>query len=421
MKKLKAKNYFAIHSWLGVQLSMLFFVVCFSGTIAVFSHELDWLFNSEMRATPQEELASKNKILEQIKRQFPNHSISFWEKSRENYLCDFVHLENENGKLLYVFANPYTGKVQGYSSATIQRFFRDLHYYLFIPFQIGHFLVLLFGFLLLGSLISGWKFMKNKRKHFFNLGKKNNALAYHKNLHKKLALWSIPFVLLFSVTGIWYFTERANLFSIEDFIDDKEFKIQAKENSPKTNFSYSLDYDKAINIAKKEISNFKFGSFVIPENNNTLLEVRGNSDVPLARYRANRVVINMKTNKVFFLQKATETNTLRTVNNIIDPLHFGYFGGILTKVIWFIFGLMISYLTATGIWIYLKRISKNKKGSYVFKYVNWFLFVVIQVFMYCRLILEQTISVQNHTIILLFWLLFIYLIYHIFYKKIKHS
>lgn len=418
MKKLQKKNYFAIHSWIGVQLSIIFFIVCFSGTIAVFSHELDWVFNSEMRASPQKELASKNEILKQLKTDFPNQQITFWEKSREDYLVDIVHLENENGAILYVFANPYTGKIQGSSSGTIQRFFRDLHYNLFIPTDIGNYIVLLFGFLLLGSLISGLKFINNKRKHSINIGRKNNALAYTKNLHKTFAVWSIPFIILFSVTAIWYFTERANLFSIADYIDDKEIENISMSSIEGENFSYSLDYENAIEIAKSEIPNFTFGSFVVSDDHKTL-EVRGTSEATFARYRANRVVIDAKTKEVLFLQKATETNSLMTINNLVDPIHFGNFGGLITKAIWFIFGLLICYLAASGIWIYLKRISKNKKGTYTFRYLNWFLFAVIQFFMYARLLVEQRISLKNHLIILCFWLLFLYLMYHIFYKKIR--
>jgi uncharacterized iron-regulated membrane protein len=418
MKKLQKKNYFAIHSWIGVQLSIIFFMVCFSGTIAVFSHELDWIFNSEMRASPQKELASKNEILKQLKTDFPNQHITFWEKSREDYLADIIHLENEKGAILYVFANPYTGKIQGSSTGTIQRFFRDLHYNLFIPTDIGNYIVLLFGFLLLGSLISGLKFINNKRKHSLNIGKKNNTLAYTKNLHKTFAIWSIPFILLFSVTAIWYFTERANLFSIADYIDDKEIENVSTISTDVDSFSYTLDYDDAIETAKREIPNFTFGSFVISDDYKTV-EVRGNSDAKLVRYRANRVVIDAKTKNILFLQNASETNSLMAINNLVDPIHFGYFGGLFTKVIWFIFGLLICYLAASGIWIYLKRISKNKKGTYTFRYLNWFLFTVIQFFMYSRLILEQHISLKNHMIILCFWLLFLYLMYHIFYKKIR--
>ncbi|HEU5145104.1 MAG TPA: PepSY domain-containing protein, partial [Chryseosolibacter sp.] len=61
MRKLLSKDVlFKIHGWVGMKLSILFFIVCFSGTLAVFSHEMDWLINPAMRATPQETFGSRN-------------------------------------------------------------------------------------------------------------------------------------------------------------------------------------------------------------------------------------------------------------------------------------------------------------------------------------------------------------------------
>ncbi len=48
--KLNKKAFFQIHSWIGIKLSILIFIVCFSGTLATLSHEMDWLFIPEIRA-----------------------------------------------------------------------------------------------------------------------------------------------------------------------------------------------------------------------------------------------------------------------------------------------------------------------------------------------------------------------------------
>lgn len=418
--KFKKKHFFNIHSWIGVQLSILFFIVCFSGTIAVFSHELDWLFNPAMRAKPTKELASKNKIITEVKEQFPNGKITFWMKSHEPYLTDIIYFQREDKSRVYIFANQYTGKVQGSAGITIQRFFRDLHYYLFIPFQIGHFTVLLFAFFLLGSLISGWKFIANKKKHLTKFKAQKSALANNKNLHKTLALWSIPFIILFSITGVWYFTERTNLFSISKYIKDERVKETSVKEKLGKNMSFKIDYDKCIAIAKQEIPHFTFGSVQVPRDETKPIELRGKSKVPLVRYRANRVILDPNTYEVLQVQKAEETHTLKTINNIADPLHFGNFGGLFTKVIWFIFGAFISYLVASGLWIYLKRTTRRSKGNYKFLYFNFIVFAVLQFFMYQKLIFIYKISFFNHVIILLFWLFFLALFYYVYVHRIKN-
>jgi uncharacterized iron-regulated membrane protein len=41
-----------------------------------------------------------------------------------------------------------------------------------------------------------------------------------------------------------------------------------------------------------------------------------------------------------------------------DPLHFGTFGGMLTRAIWFVFGVILTGLSISGIYIYGARIKK---------------------------------------------------------------
>jgi len=98
-----------------------------------------------------------------------------------------------------------------------------MHYFLFIPFQIGHYTVLIFGFLLFISLIT--------------------ALCFYKKWWRKL------FKLK---TGIWYFIERSNIANVGEIANPKD-PIDTK----------NIDYDKAIKIAKEQIPNLKLG-FVAP-------------------------------------------------------------------------------------------------------------------------------------------------------------
>lgn len=157
--KLNKKAFFRVHSWIGIKLSVLFFIVCFSGTIATLSHEMDWLFFPEARAVVAEKQVSYQERLENIKQIYPDARINYWPASPEPYMCDFVDLQID-GQRHFVFVNQYTGEVQGATTLTFQRFFRDFHYYLFIPFQVGHFTLLMFGFMLFISLVYRLTFLQ---------------------------------------------------------------------------------------------------------------------------------------------------------------------------------------------------------------------------------------------------------------------
>ncbi|MBZ9728762.1 PepSY domain-containing protein [Salegentibacter sp. JZCK2] len=424
--KLKKKHFFQLHSWIGTRLSILFFIVCFSGTLATLSNEMDWLFFPEIRAKPQTELINKNVIVENVREKYPNGKIQYWDLTEESYLCDIIYV-GIDGKRTYVFANPYTGEIQGSTNLTFQRFFRDLHYYLFIPFQIGHFTVLIFGFLLLISLITALYFYKKWWRKLFELQTGKGRLVLFRSLHRLVGLWSIPFTILFSITGIWYFVERTNIGGISDEVNPSspELTYNAEKQSQE-NISYTVDYARASAIAKKEIPGIKIGTLLPPTSLENPIYVTGKSDVPLVRKRANRVYLDPITYETVKVQKAEDISTAMWLNDIADPLHFGYWGGLITKFIWFIFGLGISGLILTGIWITLKRQAvkrktKRKPVMGIWRYINWGIFIGFVAFMYTILITRYHISSQALITITFGWLVFLFIAYYIFHYRLKKS
>lgn len=424
--KVNKKLFFKIHSWIGIKLSILFFIVCFSGTLATLSHEMDWLFIPEIRAIPQKELASRNFIIENIKKKYPKGKITYWMKSEESYLCDIVYVDEETSGKTYVFANPYTGEIQGNANLTFQRFFRDLHYFLFIPFQIGNFTVLIFGFLLFISLVTALLFYKKWWKKLFKLQRGKGVLVFFRSLHRLVGLWSIPFTLLFSVTGIWYFMERANVANLGNEVNPKYPEVIAlkKGGTEIDNLSYAIDYDKAITIAEREIPDLKVGSISPSENSKDAIYLRGKSNVALVRQRANRVYIDPNNYEVLKVQKAKNISALMWLNDIADPLHFGYWGGLITKIIWFFAGLGISSLVLSGIWITLKRKKvKQKKGPAtvmeVWKYINWVFYAVMLFFMYAIIITRYSVSVKVVVIISIGWSVFVGMGYYMFVYRLN--
>ncbi|MCM5661400.1 PepSY-associated TM helix domain-containing protein [Galbibacter mesophilus] len=413
--RIKKKHFFKIHSWIGIRLSILFFIVCFSGTLATLSHEMDWLFNPSIRATPQKELASRNLIAANFKEKYPEGKMTYWTRPNEAYLCDIIYKE-ENGNNSYVFANPYTGEIQGESKLTVQRFFRDLHYYLFIPFQIGHFTVLIFAFLLFISFATALVFYKKWWRKLFELQTGKGSLVFFRSLHRLVGLWSVPFSILFSVTGIWYFLERTDTGNIGTISNPKNPEIK---NERQVEDIKSIDFDRAIITAKKAIPNLKTSNINIPEKTNNVIYITGKSDVPLVRERANRIYVDPVTYQPIKVQKAKNIPTVMYLNDIADPLHFGYWGGLTTKIIWFVFGLGISSLILTGIWITLKRtVIKRKKKKQkimgVWRYINWGIIGVLLAFMYIIILTRYQPPISTVVIISFGWLLFIFLTWYIF-------
>ncbi len=379
--RVNKRTLFQLHSWIGIKLSLLFFIVCFSGTLATLSNEMDWLFHPGLRATGSGDRVPYNTIVQEVQQAYPNHTLSYWLMPKEPYLNDILYLEKD-GYRTYVFADPFTGKVTGATKVTFQRFFRDFHYYLFMPFyQIGYFMVLVFAFLLAISLGTALLFYKKWWRKFLELKRSSGKLVLFRSLHRLVGLWSIPFVMVFSLTGIWYFTERTNLGKVSDISNPAAPKLDrevALDSADQTPFPYRWDYDMAAKVALHTIPGLEIRGIVPPRQPSSTIYLRGKSQVPLVRNRANRVYVDPLDYEAVGVQKAEDIPTIMYLNDIADPLHFGNWGGLTSKIIWFISGLGISGLVLTGIWIALRRQLKKsgtKKNAVMgaWKYINWLL------------------------------------------------
>lgn len=387
--KLTKRTLFQIHSWIGIKLSILFFIVCFSGTLATLSNEMDWLFYPGLRSSGIGDRMPYNQLAREVQKAYPTGDLTYWVMADEPYLNDIVYVEIE-GQRYYVFVDPIKGQVTGSTTVTFQRFFRDFHYYLFMPFnQIGYFIVLTFAFFLLVAMATPLFFYKKWWNKLFDLKTGKGNLVLFRSLHRLVGLWTVPFALLMSITGIWYFIERTNIGNVSEISNPKEPKLEEKKHSfdEISSITYQLDYDKAAALAMEQIPGLKIGGIVPGKDVTDPIYIRGKSHVPLVRKRANRVYIDPVTNEVAGVQKAEEIPTTMYLNDIADPLHFGNWGGLTTKVIWFFGGLAISSLIVTGIWIALKRQArqireKEIKVLGVWRYFNWGLSLVILGFMY---------------------------------------
>ncbi len=421
---MKRKAFYKPHRWIGVNLSILLFIVCFSGTLATLSHEIEWLLNPAYRAKPTGWIADKNSIVTNLKNEYPQGTIVHWRGAVEKYLCDVIQLKTDENKL-FLYINPYNGAIQGASRLTLQRYLRDLHYFLFIPFGIGHYLVLFFAFCLLVQTITALLFYKNWFRKFFFLrkGRKTNAVLI--NLHRLSGLWSLPLILLFSLTGIWYFAERINVADIRTTANMKMpiLQMPIEETLPFERFSYDIDYNRAVKIAKSYIPNLNVKDITPPSSPSHPLYLTGSSEVQLVRNRANRVYIHPTTYQVIQWQKADSIDTVTWLNDIADPLHFGTWGGLVTKLIWFLFGLAISGLTLTGLKVGLqKRVNRNLGSGAVkrhWKYAHWLIIGLILFFMNYFLVAIYSVPWPFVIMIALVWLLLILSFWYLFFYKTK--
>lgn len=83
----------------------------------------------------------------------------------------------------------------------------------------------------------------------------------------------------------------------------------------------------------------------------------------LVRDRANGVALDPADGAVLTQLEGEDLGLHERISEMADPLHFGTFGGLVTKVIWFLFGLILTGMSVTGVIIYAKRLEKAERGA----------------------------------------------------------
>ena len=355
-KRTKRQKLYYLHAWVGFHLAVIMTVVLFTGTFATISQELDWLANPAMRVTPDGDQVPWQTMINAVRAHDPAATIvAIGPGEGDHFAYNVVGYDGE-GIAKITFVDQWTGEVTGHGGIfNIKRFFRDLHRYLFLPSSIGLTIVSSMAIILSISLYTGLKTSRNWRTLMTRIRFSRGARAAIGDAHKAAGLWSIWFFLLMISTGLWYYAEflgtgfepiypsvsEERMASIPDVLVDPQMPAilaAAKAAYPELQISY-----------------VSYGAIAGPGP--TI--VGGKAGNPIVRERANAVFLDPVSLEVIHVARDRDLGWLQWLNQIVDPLHFGNFGGLPVKLIWFTFGLFMTGLSISGVWLTWRRLKSR--------------------------------------------------------------
>lgn len=370
--KSRRRKLYKLHSWVGFHLAFIMALVLATGTMATLSNEIDWLVYKEIRVTPGEQKVSWQTMTDAVKDYAPESQIISIISLQEDYLAYRANVKDNNDRRYYIYINQWTGKVNGETPlVTVQRVFRDLHRYLFMPNFIGLPIVSSMAVILLISLYTGLKTSRNWRTLMTRVRVKKGLRVLIGDAHKAAGLWSLWFILLVAITGIWYFAEFAGLMTSRITNNsDYSFQSARPEVSPErlTLIGRTITPAKTSDIIRVAESAFpeldnKITEVYFPIKPEQSIRVAGQRSYSILRPRANQVFIDPENLNVIKVQRSEEIGPVSWLNNLVDPLHFGTFGGLISKVVWFLFGLALTGLSVTGVVLTWKRLKSKSVSS----------------------------------------------------------
>ncbi|MEM7781355.1 MAG: PepSY-associated TM helix domain-containing protein [Pseudomonadota bacterium] len=359
-KKSQRKKLYQLHSWLGFHLALLMSLILLTGTIATVSNEIDWIFQDDMRVTPGEAHVPWGEMGAAVHEYAPERNILSIQSMGGDYLAYRARVADEFGNQSFVHIDQWTGEVTGETHPfTVQRFFRDLHRYLFMPGVIALPIVCSMSFVLLISLYTGLKTSRNWRTLMTRIRFDKGARILWGDAHKAAGLWSIWFFIVIAITGIWYLLEWGYGVAGTKMVPDRPSVVAERV----------IEFGEVINdrpvaeivaSAKTAYPELQIASIQYPGTTNGTFTVLGFDANPLLRERANMVFVDPEDASVIEVLTEHDLPLDTYLNEMADPLHFGNFAGLTSKLIWFVFGVFMTGLSFTGVWLTWKRLRSKR-------------------------------------------------------------
>jgi uncharacterized iron-regulated membrane protein len=334
--------------------------VCFSGAVATLSHEIEWLLNPAVRANPPSAnalFAPVSSWYAAVQDAHPSARILSIDYPEGRRWAARTTIAYGDADWRHVYVDPYTATVSGsFSEFGVARFFRSFHKQFYIyPGALPHgvYAVGPLGLILLLSLATGLLFYRFRWRDLFMRGPWRSARAFWSALHRATGMWTVPMAALITLTGVWYFVERA--------LDDLSISLPAEtvvsyvQPSDAVRHLWPMPIEDAVLLAEQTVPQFKVKSVSFSRGATPVLTFYGQTDAWLVRDAANSVVVDPYVRRVTAVSLANQHRPLARWVHTADPLHFGTFGGLATKLIWFAAGVFSSLAILLGVRVWLMR------------------------------------------------------------------
>ena len=352
--KSRTRLWFLWHSWLAMPIWAFLFFVCLTGSIAVMSHEIMWLFNPAMRAGAADESVPAKAMVAAAEAAVPGGRVITlaWGGS---HMAVEAQVAVPDGTYMRAWVDPASGVVQGVSAGvSFQGFFRALHGWL-LTYPVGWYAVSLLGIPLLGSLITGivvykrfWRSYTKPRIRF-----DKGARVMWGDLHRVGGAWSIWFLALMATTGLWFLINTLLWDLGMPLGGMKPPVLVAREDLPVAATAPRPDPDAILKAAFAAVPDMRLRRLYLPAVAFQPARVWGSSgQAPLL---PDSILVNPQTYQVMEVSGGFDRPGAQLTGIVMRALHTGDFGGLAVKLVWFSFGLLLTTLVFSGMMIWTKR------------------------------------------------------------------
>lgn len=193
------KQSLAGHSWIGLLVGTLMYLICLSGTLAVFYEELERWEQPQIAELDEVEPAAAERAMHALAERAPSdsehHYLVFPTPAMPRLRAetdDGGWFVTPDGSLIEPIAHDWTHMLV------------NLHLYLHLPQTLGLTIVGALGALLCALIVSGFFAHPRIFKDAFKLRFGGSRHLEQADIHNRLSVWGAPFHLIIAVTGAYF-------------------------------------------------------------------------------------------------------------------------------------------------------------------------------------------------------------------------
>ena len=362
------KTLFKIHSWVALIALIPLLVISITGSVLVFKSEIDGLLMPDSHFVVQQQANRLpiDTLITKTQKTYPEYVVGSWEIFNDD-TADRVYLIKRGTEDWYKFhLDQYTGNILSEPVGTSHYFtdwFLDLHYTFLLndlkslPGQTGTVLGFFFAvfFLVLG--ITGLIIYRKFWQRLFSVRWRATLQIVLSDIHKMTGVIGSPIIIILAITG-GYFNGAVWYHEVIEHAEEEHFVLTKNLYNEEVSFQHVLD------DSQKQIPTFNGTFLVMPLEPNENITLFGEVDTsnPLASEYANTVTYNKLTGEHMANWEIREGGVGWPVIDSFRKLHFGYFAGLISKIIWCVIGLSPVWLGGTGFYLWFTR-RKRKKQS----------------------------------------------------------
>lgn len=357
---------FSAHSAVGIVLGAALFVVCLSGTVALFVDEATPWSSPGLRVDGGTGAAGLDSQLSALRETFAAGPVAIViaELDVEGGLTRISWRRPGDAHNRIVRIDPSTGAALGGEHAAWPAFLTDLHTDLLLPKPWGRYVVGLSGLVMLLSAATGILVHRKPLRQAFTCRRGRSHLLRYTDWHKLMGLWGLPFHLMIAYTGallglagILIVLTGGAAFDGDVAAANKAFQGETPPRAGEAAAPPRLD--PLIADARARYPGRDPARVIVHHYGDAAATVKVDLDDPGRLSQADTRVVYDATTGAFRRALPVEASVGRRTYAAITPLHYASYGGLALKLVYAVLGLGATLLSASGTLIWLERRSER--------------------------------------------------------------